>query len=85
MIYYQDCFWIHHWVIIQVVNPLLAVDPHSNLEVVFPNGERRYVFKHKNWSRFIKVVDKKIEKEHRDLHKENPSFGLVWLGERISK
>ncbi len=76
---FQECCWIHHWVILQFVNTLFAVEPHTKFEDVIWDGKQRYVFKHKTWSRFIQVVDKTIVKQHCDIHNEDPRFGLVWL------
>ncbi len=43
----QDNLWIHHWVILQFVNPLFSVPTHHDLSGVGPDGFRKFQFKHK--------------------------------------
>ncbi len=53
----QDHLWIHHWVILQFVNPLFSVPTHHDLHGVGPDGFRQFQFKHNNWMQFIRSVD----------------------------
>jgi hypothetical protein len=79
----QDHLWIHHWVILQFVNPLFSVPTHHNLREVGPDGFRQFQFKHNNWMQFIRSVDDELGLKHHDRFNESPHFGLVWLGQRV--
>jgi hypothetical protein len=77
--------WIHHWVILQFVNPLFSVPTHYNLHQVGANGFMRFVFKHNNWDQFVHSIDNELELEHHNHHGEVPPFGLVWLGTHVDE
>jgi hypothetical protein len=81
----EDHLWIHHWVILQFVNPFFSVPTHHDLCGVGPDGFRQFQFKHNNWMHFIRSVDDKLELEHHDRFNEIPHFGLVWLGQRVDE
>jgi hypothetical protein len=82
---YQDHLWIHHWVILQFVNPLFSVPTHHDLRGVGPDGFRQFQFKHNNWMQFIRSVDDKLELKHHNRFNEIPRFGLVWLGQSVDE
>jgi hypothetical protein len=81
----QECMWIHHWVILQFVNPLFSVPIHYNLHQVGPNGFMCFALKHNNFDQFVHSVDNELELEHHNCHGEVPPFSLVWLGIENSK
>jgi hypothetical protein len=81
----QECMWIHHWVILQFVNPLFSAPTHYNLRQVGPDGFMHFVFKHNIWVQFVRSVDNELELEHHNHHGEVPPFGLVWLGTRVDE
>jgi hypothetical protein len=81
----QDHLWIHHWVILQFVNPLFSVVTHHDLRGVRPDGLRQVQFKHNNWMQFIRSVDDKLELKHHNHFNEILCFGLVWLGQRVDE
>jgi hypothetical protein len=81
----QECMWIHHWFILQFVNPLFSVPIHYNLRQVGPNGFMCFVFKHNNWDQFVHSVNNELELEHHNRHGEVPLFGLVWLGMHVDE
>jgi hypothetical protein len=81
----KDNLWIHHWVILQFVNPLFSVPTHHDLSGVGPDGFRKFQFKHNNWMQFIHSMDNELKLEHHDRFNEIPRFGLVWLGQRVNE
>jgi hypothetical protein len=81
----QECMWIHHWVILQFVNPLFSVPIHYNICQVGPNGFMSFDFKHNNWDQFTISIDNELELEHHNCHGEVPRIGLVWLGMRVDE
>jgi hypothetical protein len=56
----QDYLWIHHWVILQFVNPLFSVPTHHDSSGVGPDGFRKFQFEHNNWMQFIHSVDDEL-------------------------
>lgn len=75
--------WIHHWVILQLVNPLFTVPQSTVLDDLGPTGYKLYDFKHKNWRKFVNNVDDLYIDRNLELHGEDPTFGLVWMGKRL--
>ena len=59
--------WIHHWVILQVINPLFTVIPGTDLDDDGPTGFKLYDFKNRNRRRFIHAVDDYYSDKNYDL------------------
>ena len=75
---------IHHWVILQMINPLFSVSLGTELDGDGPTGFKLYEFKHKNWRKFIHKVDELYYDKNDKYHGVIPTFGFVWMGKRIN-
>jgi hypothetical protein len=71
----QDKLWIHHWVVLQFVNPNMAIPLGTDLT------DRSWNFVHDNWKQFVTSMSGAVIDNFLTNHSgEEPKFGLVWLG-----
>ncbi len=65
---------------LQFVLPNLTVSELDDLEGLHPNGTLHFPFRHDNWEDFIRHMDEGLQRKYSECYKENPKFGLVWMG-----
>jgi hypothetical protein len=68
----QNCMWIQHWVVLQIVHPAFAIPHDLNLS----SNSRR--FKHGNYTDFIHIAE-------GDSNDANHNNMLEWRGDSVNQ
>ncbi len=71
--------WIHHWVVLQFLHEHFVVGCNTDLSGPDEDNGRVYNFKHDNWSKMIKSVDRSYEDQYTQIYGYQPRLSLVWL------
>ena len=82
----QDHLWIHHWVILQFVNPLFQSLPtmiYVGWGLMVSGSFSSNITT--GCSSSVAWMDDELQLEHQDCFNEIPRFGLVWLGQRVDE
>jgi hypothetical protein len=70
--------------LLQFILPNVTVEAEDDLEATNPDGTLTFKFKHGNWEDFVRHMDEGLRRDYYSVHQVYPTFGLVWLGKRLT-